>query len=116
MKLLLDEDSQGRLFVRLMVAAGFDLETVKDADLTGLPDRDVFAYAKQTGRVLLTRNGKDFLELHAADDSHPGILIEYQDSDPSKNMTMQQIVDAITRIAESGWDLSGQCVAINAWR
>jgi predicted nuclease of predicted toxin-antitoxin system len=116
MRLLLDEDSQGRLFVRLLKASGFDLETVSDADLTGKPDADVLAYARASGRVLLTRNGKDFLELHAADDNHPGILIEYQDADPGKNMTMPQIVEAITKIASSGWDISGQCVGINAWR
>lgn len=116
MKLLLDEDSQGRVFTRLMREAGHDVETVNDAGLVGKPDPVVLAYAKQAGRVLLTRNGVDFAALHQADSAHPGILIEYQHDDISKNMTNAQIVAAIGKIEASDWDIRGALVSVNAWQ
>ncbi len=116
MKLLLDEDSQGRAFVRLMRDAGHDVQTVTEAGLSGSPDSGVLDYARKQGRTLLTRNGRDFLALHQGDSSHPGILIEFQDADPGKNMTYGQIVGAIGSIQASGLELAGQCLAVNPWR
>ena len=116
MRLLIDEDSIGRVFVRLVEEAGHDIETVTTAGLTGRPDADVFVYAQQTGRILLTRNGKDFLLLHQADSNHAGIIVEYQDADSSKNMSSMQIVAALGNIEASGWSLSGKFISINAWR
>ena len=116
MKLLLDEDSQSSLLVKLLQAAGHDVETVTHAGLAGSPDPVVFAFAQQLGRVLLTRNGNDFSLLHRQGDRHSGILIEYRGHDPSKDMTRAQIVAAIGKIEASDWDLRGQIVSINAWR
>jgi predicted nuclease of predicted toxin-antitoxin system len=116
MNLLLDEDSQGRILVRLLRAAGHDVETVFEAGIAGESDRVVLAYAKRTERVLLTRNGRDFLLLHQADRSHFGILVEHQDSDPDKNMSYHQIVTAIGRIEASGWSPQGEFASINPWR
>lgn len=116
MKLLLDEDSQGAALVRLLRAAGHDVETVNEAGLTSQDDSTVLAYARRTGRVLLTRNGRDFLRLHQADNRHLGILMEHQDADPAKNMTYPQIAAAIGKIEVSGWNLPGEFVGINAWQ
>jgi predicted nuclease of predicted toxin-antitoxin system len=116
MKLLLDEDSQSNALVRLLLAANHDVETATGAGIAGSGDAVVLDYAKCTERVLLTRNGRDFLLLHASDKRHSGILIEYRGADPTKNMTRQQIVAAIGNIEASGWNLSGQIISINAWR
>jgi predicted nuclease of predicted toxin-antitoxin system len=116
MKLLLDEDSQGHLLVRLLRTDGHEIETVNEAGLTSQDDPTVLAHAKRTGRVLLTRNGRDFLRLHQADHQHPGILIEHQDADPAKNMTYPQIAAAIGKIETSGWNFQGQIISINAWQ
>ena len=116
MKLLLDEDSQGNVLVRLLRDVGHDVQTVASAGMAGQADPAVLAYAKVAGRVLLTRNGRDFLRLHQADSDHAGILIEYQDMDPSKNMTYPQIVAAIAKIEASSWNLHRELVGINAWQ
>ncbi|HLK60524.1 MAG TPA: DUF5615 family PIN-like protein [Chthonomonadaceae bacterium] len=115
MRLLLDEDSQGKLLVRLLRDAGHDVQTVGEVELTAHIDPEVFAHACGEGRVLLTRNGKDFQPLHEAHDGHPGILVEYQDRDPNKNISAADLVRAIGNIEASGWDLTGQFVALNAW-
>lgn len=116
MKLLLDEDSQGNILVRLLRDARHDVETVTGTGMAGQSDPAVLAYATRTRRVLLTRNGRDFLLLHQASSDHAGILVEHQDADASKNMTYPQIAAAIANIEASGWDLSGVLVSINAWR
>ncbi len=115
MRLLLDEDSQSRLVVRLLREAGHDVLTVSEAALEGREDADVFACARREGRVLLTRNGRDFQMLHEAEPDHPGVLVEYQDQDPAKNLSAARIVQAIDNLATSGWSLSGQLIALNAW-
>ncbi len=116
MKLLMDEDSQSNVLVRLLSVQGHDVETVTQVGIAGIDDASVLAYAHSTERVLLTRNGRDFLALHQQDSQHWGILIEYQDTDLSKNMTYQQIAAAIRKIEDSNGNLRGEAVSINAWR
>ena len=115
MRLFLDEDSQGKLLVRLLRASGHDVQTVADVNLAGRTDAEVFGHAHREARVLLTRNVKDFEALHEANTEPHGILVEYQDRDPSKNLSAGDIVRAIANIEASGWDIAGQFVAINAW-
>ena len=116
MNLLLDEDSQGNVLVRLLRDAGHNVETVSGVDMAGQNDPAVFTFATRTRRVLLTRNGRDFLLLHQANTGHAGILVEHQDADAAKNMTYPQIAAAIAKIEASGWDLSGVLVSLNAWQ
>ena len=115
MRLLLDEDSQGKVFVRLLREAGHDVETVTAAGLSGNNDAAVLAFAKESGRVLITRNVRDFLTLHAANPEHHGVLLEHQDAEPSKNMSYGKIVGAIAKIEASAWDLRGEVVSLNGW-
>ncbi len=115
MRLLLDEDSQGNVLVRLLRGAGHDVETVTIAGMASDADTEVLSYARCAGRVLLTRNVKDFFALHEADGDHSGILVEHQDGDPAKNMSYPQIADAIRNLEASGWNLIGEFVGINPW-
>ena len=115
MKLLLDEDSQGKLLVLRLRDIGHDVLTVSEAGLEARNDAEVFTFVKREGRVLLTRNVKDFQALHEADDNHAGILVEHQDKDPSKNLSAASIVRAISNIEVSGWEIAGQFVSVNAW-
>lgn len=115
MRLLLDEDSQSKFLVRLLREAGHDVLTVGEAGLEAHTDAAVFAYAQQAQRVLLTRNVLDFRALHEADADHAGILIEFQDSDPTKNLSAADVVRAISNIEASGWEVAGQFVGLNAW-
>jgi predicted nuclease of predicted toxin-antitoxin system len=116
MILLLDEDSQGKQLVQLLRQQGHDIVTVSEAGLTGHSDAAVLDYARRTNRALLTRNARDFHELHEANPDHPGILVEHQDADPAKNMTNAQIAQAIGSIAASGWDIGGEFIPINPWQ
>lgn len=116
MRLLVDEDSQARTLVRLLREAGHDVLTVDEAGLRSLEDAAVMARAMSESRVLLTRNCGDFLALHQANEEHPGILAVYQDGDPSRNMSYQEVVQAISNLTGAEGQIGGQFVPLNAWR
>ena len=116
MRLLVDEDSQSRTLVRLLVEGGHDVLTVEAAGLNAMADREVLGRAIQEQRALLTRNCGDFLDLHGAVPNHHGILTIYQDADPAKNMSYADIVRALGNLAASGVSLPGAFIVVNAWR
>src|SRR6266566_4954275 len=62
-KLLLDENMPPRIkFTRLN--SRYDLKHIRDDfHLTGLPDPDVYEFARQRKRLILTFNGDDFKPL-----------------------------------------------------
>ena len=115
MRLLVDEDSQRRILIQLLRAAGHDVLTVNESGLNSQEDSIVFSLARQENRVVLTRNVQDFKALHNTKSRHPGILVEYQNADTATNMKIIDIVQAIGNIEASGWNLTGQLMAINAW-
>ena len=102
LRLLVDEDSQAHLLVRLLREAGHDVLTANEAGLQGHDDAAVWQRVCSEGRVLLTRNPADFLPFHVAAQSHPGVLAIYQDNDPAKNMSYADIVRALANAEASG--------------
>ena len=40
-----------------------------------IPDEDVLAFAAKAGRILLTLNRRDFIELHEKISNHAGIIV-----------------------------------------
>lgn len=114
--LLVDEDSQARTLVRLLVESGHDVVTVEAAGLNSMADREVLARAIQEQRVLLTRNCGDFLALHGDVPDRHGILAIYQHADPTKSMSYADIVRALGNLTASRVSLSSELIVVNAWR
>jgi len=115
LRLLLDENSRAKKLVSLLKQAGHDSLTVNQAGLMGKADSIVLDFARQEGRILLTRNCDDFCNLHAANSSHPGILAVYQEPNPAKNLTYAKIVSAIANLEAAKFDLKGQFILLNQW-
>jgi predicted nuclease of predicted toxin-antitoxin system len=116
--MLVDEDSQSRILVKLLRNAGHDVMTVNEAGLSGQPDSEVFNYARQEGRLVLTQNYDDFQQLHKAHPEHPGILVVYKDADESKNMSYKAIVKAIANLEALEavmTSLTNQFISLNRW-
>lgn len=111
-RLLIDEDAQDKLLVKLLRDAGHEVTTANDAGLMGQPDRTILDYAKSTNRVLLTLNCRDFQALHAADPNHPGILAVYQDANPLKRMRFRAIVEAMAHLEAAQVLLTNQFIAL----
>jgi predicted nuclease of predicted toxin-antitoxin system len=56
---------------------GIDVTTTRDAGLLSAPDEEQLAFIRSEGRVIFTEDA-DFLRLHAAGESHPGIAYCHQ--------------------------------------
>jgi hypothetical protein len=115
-KLLVDEDSQSKRLLALLREYGHDVVSASEMGLNGLPDRQVLLAAFEAGRVLLTRNPQDFLDLHEQEVEHAGILIVNQDRVQSKNMNRDDIARAIHNLESTEWPLDRQLVRLNDWQ
>ena len=120
MNLYLDDDTADRRLVAMLGRKGHSTVVPAGVDLSGAPDARHFIYAIQHSLVLLTRNHDDFLDLHevvqAADGNHAGILIIRSDNDPTRDMTLRQIVTAIARLESSGASIENEVFILNHWR
>jgi hypothetical protein len=74
-----DEDT---MFTRLIVGlrrAGCDVMTVADVNRRGLSDEEQLRWAAEAGRVIMTRNQRDFASLHNRwarhGTDHAGIIV-----------------------------------------
>ncbi len=120
MRLYLDDDSVGRLLIRLLGNDGHDIETPTDAKLVGRPDPVQLIYSVNTDRVLLSRNHRDFQILddlvQATGGNHPGILIVCRENNPRRDMTPRGIVRALQKLLDSGTPIRNQLIELNHWR
>jgi predicted nuclease of predicted toxin-antitoxin system len=76
MRICLDDDSASRQLSMVLRKAGHDVATPVDLGISGAPDPVHLTQAIRVGRVLLTRNSRDFTLLHdlvrASGGGHPG--------------------------------------------
>lgn len=115
LKLLIDEDSQAKVLIKMLRQAGHDVITVNEVGLIGQPDPVVLNYARENNRILLTHNCQDFQALHKANPLHPGILVIYENEDYSKDMSRQEIVRAIANLEAASFPLTNQFISLNQW-
>ena len=93
MRLYLDDDSAAALLVRLLRNAGHDVQTPPTVGLAGQDDPIHLTWAIRENRVLLSRNYKDFEQLHLliqqSQGRHAGILVVRQDNNPRRDLTRE---------------------------
>ena len=46
-----------------------------------IPDNEVLSFSSKEGRILLTFNRRDFIQLHSLNSNHPGIIVCTDDTD-----------------------------------
>lgn len=115
-KIYLDDCAYAKELVRLLEAAGHQITTPRLAATTGCVDEVHFRFALDNNLILLTKNPDDFLELHKKNAHHPGILLIYQDNDPSRDMNNADIVRALGNLEQAGVTFVDSCQVLNAWR
>lgn len=118
LRLYLDDCAFSKELLRLLRAAGHDVETPVDVrpSLMGAEDAKHFAHARASGRVLLTLNPRDFKVLHDQNSDHYGIAAVYQDNDPRKDMSWREIVMAIANLEATVDSLRGRFFVLNVFR
>jgi hypothetical protein len=112
----LDDCAYDKILARLLRNSGHRVITPADAGISGEGDPVQLRRAAQEGWVLLTKNPRDFEELHKADSKHAGILAIYQDNDPQRDMSHAEIVRAIANLENAGVSLEGEFHVLNRWR
>ena len=88
---------------------GHDVLTTQDSGKNNraIPDSEVLAFAKETGRVLATFNRKHFVYLHNEGNEHAGIIV--CTLDPDFQALALRIHQALTQEP----DMAGKLVRIN---
>lgn len=120
MNIYLDDDHDADVLISLLQQAGHNVVSPRSVGTNGFSDKAHLNYAAENDYVLLTGNAKDFIEQHkkrlAAGKPHPGILIVYKENNPKRDMTHQQIAQAVSNIEQSGLSLANDCHNLNFWR
>jgi predicted nuclease of predicted toxin-antitoxin system len=120
MRSYLDDDSAGGLLAQLLQQAGHDVQRPRDVGKAGEDDSVHLAHAIREDRVLLSRNYRDFENLHdlvlAAKGHHAGILVVRKDNNPRRDLTDHGIVRAIGKLLVAQVPIADQFIVLNHWR
>jgi hypothetical protein len=120
MRLDLDDDSASYLLLQVLRKAGHDVQAPADIGLSGKPDAVHLRHAIWDGRVCLTRNYRDFENLHLlvmqAQGHHPGILVIRRDDDTRRNLSPADVVRAIRNLLAAGVPIGDEYIILNAWQ
>lgn len=104
-----------KVLAALLRKAGHKVVIPGDAGLSKADDPVHLEYARQNKLILLTKNLKDFLDLHLKNPDHSGIFAIYQDNDP-RDMKHGEIVQAIANLGSADIELAGAFHILNNWR
>lgn len=116
LRLLLDESADDRALRPRLIADGHTLVIPREAGLAGASDEAVFNYANEHDLIIVTKNPKDFEPLCDQRPNHSGMLAIYQDNNPSRDMTAEDICRAIHNLVQAGLPFTGQIHTLNHWR
>ena len=120
--LYLDDCAYSKPLRERLIAAGHRVIIPVDEGIREVDDHLHLAHVRREGLILLTKNPRDFVDLHddliTRGESHPGIFLVYQDNDSTRDMTDSQIVRAIARVEEVFGEggLVDQLVSLNQFR
>jgi len=120
MRLYLDEDIASRELAQALIKAGHDVTTPRDADLMGESDTSQLTHSIRDGRVCLTKNHRDFMQLNdlilAAKGSHPGIFAVRSENDRPREIKTGQIILAIKNVLSILDSVQNHVICLNEWR
>ncbi len=120
MKLYLDDNLASPLLAQLLHKAGHDVRLPVDVGLVSKDDPVHLTHAVLEGRVSLTLDHGDFLQLHdlvqAVQGNHPGILVVQRDNDSKKDLDEPGVVRAIRKLLAAGVPIANEYIVLNYWR
>lgn len=116
----LDDDLDKNLLIALLRREGWMVVSPRAIGTSGFSDEEHLTYCSHRGYPILTRNARDFRQLHEVWQTqgrqHAGILAVYAERDLSKNMSDHDIVRAIKKLLASGIPIANQFIVLNHWR
>jgi hypothetical protein len=120
-RLYIDDDSVDATLLRLLRRDRHDVEIPADVGLAGSSDQVHFAHAIRDQRAMLTRNYRDFEDLHdlvvaAANGHHGGVLAVRFDKNPRNNMSPGDIARTVRNLESASVDISDSYHELNHWQ
>jgi predicted nuclease of predicted toxin-antitoxin system len=120
-RLYIDDDSVNPSLIRLLRRDGHEIQIPADIGLAGSSDQAHLAHAIREQRAILTRNYRDFEDLHdlvvsAATGHHGGVLVVRYDNDPRNNMSTGDIARAVRNLENARVTISDSCHQLNHWQ
>jgi hypothetical protein len=116
----LDDDLDQDLLIRFAALRSHRLISPRALGRSGDHDALHFLYAVSQGLPVLTRNARDFAALHefglGIGGHHLGLLVVYEEADRRKNMRINDIVSALTKLEAANISLSDRLIALNHYR
>jgi hypothetical protein len=120
MKIYVDEDLSSGLLIRLLEAAGHDVQSAGAANKLGRSDASQFTFAIHETRGCLTANYRDYEELHLliqqARGRHYGVLVVRQDNDATRDLTPKGVVAALRKPEGAAVPVANEYIVLNHWR
>jgi hypothetical protein len=121
MRLYIDDDRVDPVLIRLLRHDGHDVEVPADVGLSGHTDQVHLAHAIRGRRAIVTRNYRDFEDLHdlvirAANGHHEGILVVRYDNNPRNNMSAGDIARAVRNLEKARVPLADSYYELNHWQ
>lgn len=120
MRIYLDDDSASPLLASLLRQAGHDVQVPVAVGMAGKDDPVHLTHAIDEHRVCLSRNYRDFENLHnlviRSQGHHPGILMVRRDNGGKRNLSAYDIVRAIGKLLGAGVPIQDQFIILNQWR
>jgi predicted nuclease of predicted toxin-antitoxin system len=96
--LLLDENMSPRI-VRSLWDLDVDAVHVRDRGLLGAADHEIWKFARQEVRTVVTINGRDFRKLAKHSMDHPGVVVIPSGGSPDAQLEF--IMSAVTWVTTS---------------
>ena len=113
MRLYVDEDIASAELLARLANAGHEVL----APLRGDADARCWRYAQEQAAAVITKNAVDFVVLAEANSTHYGLLLVYRQNDPTRDMNMAAIADAVGRVTEVYPDgIADQTLVLNQFR
>ena len=109
-KFLVDEDMP-RSTARTLSDKGYDVIDVRDCGMRGKGDEEVFAFAQQSGAVLITGDMGFSNITNFPIGSHAGIAIAHYPNEMSPAEINKQIIEAFDHLSES--DFTGNLIILD---
>lgn len=105
MRILLDEQLSPRRVGERIARRGHDVVCVAaDATLQGLTDGELIAFASEDGRLLVTRNARDYVPLTrewaSAGRRHAGLLLVWSRDTDEFGSLVREIVAALEAVGD----------------
>ena len=113
MRLYVDEDIASAELLARLTAAGHEVL----APLRGEPDARCWRYAQEHAAAVITMDAVDFVALAEASASHHGLILGYRRNDPTRDLTIASIAQAIGRVTEVYPDgIADQILVLNQFQ